>query len=79
MKYTEKELIVKCSDNCSCLSVDKFPDDDEYYVTVYKSYAGKSFKQKIEAIYNIIFGGDIVKAEVILAPEDFEKLKNFDK
>lgn len=77
MKYTERELIVKCGDNCSCLSVDKFPDEDKYYVTVYKSYAGKSFYEKLKAIYSIIFGGEVVNAEVVLEPEDFEKLKNF--
>ena len=72
-----KQLIVKCSDNSSCLSVDKWDDEKEYVVTTYKSYATKGWKSKLSDIWKIIKGDNVVDTELILFEEDFNKLRNF--
>jgi len=73
-----KQLIVKCADNCSCLSVDKWADEKEYVVTTYKSYATKGWRDKLLDIWKILKGDNVVDTEIILFKEDFEKLKNFE-
>jgi hypothetical protein len=72
-----KQLIVKCTDNCSCLSVDKWADEKEYVITTYKSYATKGWKSKLSDIWKIIKGDNVVDTELILSEEDFNKLRNF--
>lgn len=71
------ELIVKCTDNCSCLSIDKFEDEPVYYITTYKSYATKSWRDKWIDIWGIILGHNVVDTEIILTQEEFDKLKNY--
>jgi hypothetical protein len=43
----KSELIVKCTDNCSCMSIDKYEDEPEYYITTYKSYAVKGWRDRL--------------------------------
>lgn len=74
---TEKSLIVKCNDNCSAISIDKWDDDGVYYITTYKSYNGVSFKGKIKDIWKIIKGLDVINNELILGTEEFNKIKKF--
>jgi hypothetical protein len=74
---SRKQLIVKCTDNCSCLSVDKWDDEKEYMITTYKSYATKGWKSKLSDIWKIIKGDNVVDTELILFEEDFNKLRNF--
>lgn len=73
----KKEMIVKCVDNCSCLSVDKFDNENEYYVTFYKSYSDKRFTYRIKDALNTLLGKNVVGTEIVLSGEDFNKLKNF--
>lgn len=73
----KKEMVVKCVDNCSCLSIDKFDDENEYYVTFYKSYDNKRFLYRIKDALNTLLGKNIVGTEIVLSEEDFNKLKNF--
>jgi hypothetical protein len=74
---SRNQLIVKCADNCSCLSVDKWADEKEYVITTYKSYATKGWKSKLSDIWKIIKGDNVVDTELILSEEDFNKLRNF--
>jgi hypothetical protein len=74
---SRNQLIVKCADNCSCLSVDKWADEKEYVITTYKSYATKGWKSKLSDICKIIKGDNVVDTELILSEEDFNKLRNF--
>lgn len=74
---TEKSLIVKCNDNCSAISIDKWDDDDVYYITTYKSYNGVSFMGKIKDIWKIIKGLDVINNELILGTKEFNKIKKF--
>ncbi len=72
----KKEIIVKCQDNCSCMSVDKW-DDSEYFVTFYNAYNEASISKKITDIWKIIRGRQINNSEVVLTEEEYEKLRNF--
>jgi hypothetical protein len=75
-----RELIVKCWDNCSCLSIDYWdePEDNEYILTFYNSYSDKtSFGKKLKDIWKIIRGKRIYNSELILTKEDFDKIRNF--
>jgi hypothetical protein len=74
----KKSLVIKCVDNCSALSIDKFHDDDDYFITTYRSFQKTSLQDKFKAIYNIIFGGEVVGSEVVLSKQEFELIKNFD-
>jgi len=71
------ELIVKCTDNCSCLSVDKFDDEPLYFITTYKSYSAKDWRNRLVDIWSIILGHNVVDTEIILSEEEFNKLKNY--
>ncbi len=73
----KKEIMVKCVDNCSCLSVDKFDDENNYYITFYKSYGKKRFSFRLKDALNTLLGKDVIGTEIILSEEDFNKLKNF--
>lgn len=73
----KKELIVKCEDNCSCISFDKWLDEEDYYVTFYKSYQGSSFLSKIKDMWKILRGKNVIGFEVILKEDDFTKIRNF--
>lgn len=72
----KNELIVKCLDNCSCLSVDRW-DEEEYIITTYKSYIDKGWKRKLMDIWKIIKGDKVIDVEIILTEENFEKLRKF--
>ena len=73
----KSEIIVKCVDNCSCMSVDKFNDETDYYVTFYKSYGNKSFWGRVKEAWKTIRGLNSNFNEIILTQEDFKRLKNF--
>lgn len=73
---TKKSLIVKCDDNCSALSIDKW-DDDVYYITTYKSYNGVSFIGKIKDIWKILKGLDVINNELVINKKEFVKIKKF--
>jgi hypothetical protein len=71
------EIIVKCNDNCSCLSIDKWDDEDTYFITTYKSYSNKNIINKIKDIIRIIKGYNVVDVEIILNETEFDKLRKF--
>jgi len=76
----KKEIIVKCVDNCSCLSVDKdiTGDTTDYYVTLYRSYSGKSFWFRLRDAWMILTGKDISTWDMVLTKEEFNRLRNFE-
>lgn len=78
LKESEKrELIVKCTDNCSCVSVDKWSDEDFYYLTFYKSYTEKGLWFRLKKAFKVLMGRDIIGAELVLEEEDFNKIRKF--
>jgi hypothetical protein len=73
----KKEVIVKCNDNCSCMSIDKWLDEEFYYVTFYTSYTSYTLWSKLKDIWKILRGKDITTHEIVLDEEDFNKIRNF--
>jgi hypothetical protein len=71
------ELIIKCVDNCSCLSIDKYEDEPMYYVTTYKSYATKDWRDRLVDAWSVLLGHTVVDTEIVLTEEEFNKLKNY--
>jgi hypothetical protein len=77
MGNDRREVIVKCADNCSALSIDKWDGENEYFITTYKSYSGKNWYEKLKDIIRIIKGETVVDTEIILDETDFERIRNF--
>jgi hypothetical protein len=71
------EVIVKCVDNCTCMSVDKFNDDTDYYITFYKTYGNKSLWNRVKEAWKTIRGLNSDLNEIVLTKEDYQKLRNF--
>ena len=71
------EVIVKCVDNCTCMSVDKFNDDTDYYITFYKTYGNKSLWGRVKEALKTIRGLNSDLNEIVLTKEDYQKLRNF--
>ena len=71
------EVIVKCVDNCTCMSVDKFNDDTDYYITFYKTYGNKSLWGRVKEDWKTIRGLNSDLNEIVLTKEDYQKLRNF--
>ena len=71
------EVIVKCVDNCTCMSVDKFNDDTDYYITFYKTYGNKSLWGRVKEAWKTIRGLNSDLNEIVLTKEDYQKLRNF--
>jgi hypothetical protein len=79
-KYkTEKdELVIKCADNCSAISLDKFEDDETFFITFYRSFdRNKGVWFKLKTIWKILFGGIIHDTELILTKEDIVKIEDW--
>jgi len=70
------EVVVKCVDNCTCMSVDKFNDDTDYYITFYKSYGNKSLWGRLKEAWRAIRGLNSNLNEIVLTQEDYKKFKN---
>ena len=71
------EVFVKCVDICSCMSVDKFNDDTDYYITFYKTYGNKSLWGRVKEAWKTIRGLNSDLNEIVLTKEDYQKLRNF--
>lgn len=41
-KSEKKTLLLRCSCTCTAISIDKWDDEDEYYITFYPSYSSES-------------------------------------
>lgn len=72
------EVIIKCEDNCSAISIDSWEDEDIYYITFYKT-ADKGFWTRLKEGIQYIFGKDIVRSETVLEKRDFDKIRNYGK
>jgi hypothetical protein len=73
----KKEVVVKCDDNCSCVSIDKWVDEPEYYITFYKSYENKPLWFRIADAIKVIRGKSISRGGMVIYDKDFDKLRNF--
>lgn len=73
----KKSLVLKCNDNCSAISIDKWDTDGIYFITTYKSYSTKSVTDRLKDIWRIVKGEDVVGTEIILNESDYDKLRKF--
>jgi len=72
-----KELIIRCEDGKSFISVDKFENESMYYITTYKSYKGKALRDRMIDAWGVILGFENVDAELVVSAKDFDKLRKF--
>jgi hypothetical protein len=59
------------------MSVDKFNDDTDYYITFYKTYGNKSLWNRVKEAWKTIRGLNSDLNEIVLTKEDYQKLRNF--
>ena len=64
-------------ESVSDMSVDKFNDDTDYYITFYKTYGNKSLWGRVKEAWKTIRGLNSDLNEIVLTKEDYQKLKNF--
>ena len=82
MEDNKNEVIVKCQDNCSCMSVDCWDEDEfdnQYFITFYNSYGDTTIFNKLKDIWKIIRGKKIYNTDLVLTEKDFDKIRNFMK
>jgi hypothetical protein len=61
------------------MSIDKYEDEPEYYITTYKSYAVKGWRDRLIDDWSVLLGGRVVDTEIILSEEDFNKIRQYGK
>ena len=68
------KLYLSCQCNSEVLTLDRFEDEEEIYLTIY-SHSGErySFWERVK----ILFGGKVRTADLVISYEDFEKIKQF--
>lgn len=74
--FEKKTLLLRCSCTCTAISIDKWDDEDEYYITFYPSYvAESSFFRRVKEAYKTLIGKNNEKFGVVLSTEEFNKIK----
>lgn len=81
-----KELQIKCACRNEILSLEKWSDEDEYYLVIYRySFRNENtdgsfltrLKNAIRSASRAFRGIGIETADVIISGEDFEKIREF--
>lgn len=72
----KKELIIKCTDNCSCLSIDNWEGEDSYFIMTYKNER-KPFWYRLREAIKYVMGYKIVDVDLILTEKEFNKIREF--
>jgi hypothetical protein len=74
----KKELFIQCECQGEILKIDKFEDESEYYLTVFKYYfPSLTLFRRIKYAWKILKGEGIRTADIVLSQESFNKIKNF--
>lgn len=74
----KKELFIECECHSEILKLDKFDDEEEIYLTIYKYYFPKSsLWRRIKSAIKILIGEGIRTADIVLSKESFNKIKKF--
>lgn len=74
----KKELFIQCECGGEIVKIDKWEDDEEYYLTIFKySFPTVSFWGRIKYAIDVLRGKGIVVADVVLSKESFNKIKRF--
>jgi len=73
-----KKLFIECECYGEILKIDKFSDEDEYYLTVFKySFPSISFLRRIRYALDVLRGKGIQTADLVISKENFNKIKKF--
>lgn len=74
----KKELFIQCECQGEVLKIDKWEDDEEYYLTVFK-YSSPSISvfSRIGYAWKVLFGRGIRTADLVISKENFNKIKKF--
>lgn len=73
-----KNLLLKCECFGEVISIDRFEDEQETSITIYKySYPDISFFRRIKMAIKVLKGEGISTADVVLSKENFNKIKEF--
>lgn len=73
----KKELFIQCECQGEILKIDKFEDEQEYYLTVFKyHFPSLSFLHRIKYAWKVLKGEGIRTADIVLSQENFNILKN---
>lgn len=73
----KRELILSCDCQSELLRIDKWEDEEEYYLTVYRySFPYISFFSRIKYAIAILCGKGI-PTDIILSKKEMSKLKKF--
>lgn len=59
------------------MAIAKWDDENEYFITFYKSYENSFWYRFKEAFKYVFLGKDIIGTELILEEKDFGRLRNF--
>lgn len=77
-KHEKKELFIQCECQGEILKIDKWEDEEEYYLTVFKySFPNISFLRRIGYAWNVLKGEGVRAAGLVLSKENFNKIKKF--
>lgn len=72
----KKELYIPCECLGEIIKLDKFDDEEEIYLTVYRySFPNISFFRRIKFAIKALKGEGIRTADVVLSKESFNKIK----
>lgn len=73
-----KYLHIPCECQGEILILQKFDDEEEVYLTVYRySFPNISFFRRMKAAIKVLRGEGIRTADVVLSKESFNKIKKF--
>lgn len=71
------ELFIQCECQGEILKVEKFDEENEYYLTVFKYYhPSLFFLRRIKYAWKVLKGEGIQTADIVLSQENFNRLKN---
>lgn len=74
----KKELFIRCECQGEVLKVEKWEDEEDYYITVFKySFPSVSFLRRIKYAIQVLQGRGIRTADIVLSEKSFNKIKKF--
>lgn len=77
VKY-ETEMYLSCNCHGEILKVEKFAEEDEYYLTVFKyKDLEYSFLERLKLAWKVFRGRGLNTFDIILSSQNFNKLRDF--
>lgn len=74
----KKELYLPCACGSEVLRLEKYDDEEETYLSVYRyNSQSVSFFGRLKMCLKVLKGVGISTADVVISEDDFKKIKNF--